>query len=147
VTAEAAPAVSAVTRAPAPGWQVWGALWIVYLVWGSTYLAIRVMVETVPPLLGAGARFGVAGAVMLVVLAVRRGVAAVRPTRAALLGAGLVGLLLPGANAVVAIAEQQVPSGLAALLIGSIPLWVIVLRRLAGEPVSRASAIATTGFT
>ena len=46
--------------APAPAWKVWGALWIVYLVWGSTYLAIRVMVETVPPLLGAGVRFLVA---------------------------------------------------------------------------------------
>jgi len=42
---------------PAPAWKVWGALWIVYIVWGSTYLAIRVMVETVPPLLGAGVRF------------------------------------------------------------------------------------------
>ena len=46
---------------PAPAWKVWGALWIVYIVWGSTYLAIRVMVETVPPLLGAGVRFAVAG--------------------------------------------------------------------------------------
>jgi drug/metabolite transporter (DMT)-like permease len=130
-----------------PGWQVWGALWIVYLVWGSTYLAIRVMVETVPPLLGAGTRFAVAGAVLLAVLAVRLGPAAVRPSRAALLGAGLVGLLLPGANAVVSVAEQHVPSGLAALLIASIPLWVILLRRLAGESITRASAIAVlVGF-
>jgi drug/metabolite transporter (DMT)-like permease len=130
-----------------PGWQVWGALWIVYLVWGSTYLAIRVMVETVPPLLGAGTRFAIAGAVLLAVLAVRLGPAAVRPSRAALLGAGLVGLLLPGANAVVSVAEQHVPSGLAALLIASIPLWVILLRRLAGESITRASAIAVlVGF-
>ena len=53
------------TNDTAPAWKVWGALWTVYIVWGSTYLAIRVMVETVPPLLGAGARFAVAGAVMV----------------------------------------------------------------------------------
>jgi drug/metabolite transporter (DMT)-like permease len=127
-------------RTSAPAWQVWSALWIVYLVWGSTYLAIRVMVETVPPLLGAGTRFAVAGALLLVALTVRLGPRAVRPTRRQLLGAALVGLLLPGANAVVSVAEQTVPSGLAALLIASVPLWVIGLRRLAGERIARASA-------
>ena len=121
--------------AAAPAWKVWGGLWIVYLVWGSTYLAIRVMVETVPPLLGAGVRFAVAGAAMLAVLAITR---SVRPTRAQLLSALLAGVLLPGANAVVTVAEQEVPSGLAALLIASIPLWVILMRRAAHEPVSRA---------
>ena len=121
---------------PAPAWQVWTGLWIVYIVWGSTYLAIRVMVETVPPLLGAGVRFSVAGAVMLGVLAVRR---SVRPTRAQLLSALAVGALLPGANAVVTIAEVDVPSALAALLVAAVPLILIVLRRVAGESVSRAS--------
>ena len=128
----------------APGWLVWTALWIVYLVWGSTYLAIRVMVETVPPLLGAGVRFTVAGAVMLAVLAVRR---SVRPTRAQVLSALLVGMLLPGANAVVSVAEQEVPSAMAALLIASVPLWVLLMRRAAGEPVSRAGIAAVlVGF-
>jgi drug/metabolite transporter (DMT)-like permease len=147
-TAGTAAAVPAVSRAPAPpGWQVWGALWIVYLVWGSTYLAIRVMVETVPPLLGAGTRFAFAGAVLLLVLGLRLGWTAIRPTRGALLGAGLVGLLLPGANAVVSVAEQHVPSSLAALLIASIPLWVILLRRLAGETITRAGGVAVlVGF-
>ncbi len=120
----------------APGWQVWAALSVVYVVWGSTYLAIRVMVETVPPLLGAGVRFGVAGAVMLAVLAFTR---RIRPTRAQLLSALLIGLLLPGANAVITVAEQEVPSSVAALLVASIPLWVILIRRAAGETVSRAS--------
>jgi drug/metabolite transporter (DMT)-like permease len=128
----------------APAWKVWAALWTVYIVWGSTYLAIRVMVETVPPLLGAGVRFTVAGAVMVGVLSLRR---RVRPTRAQLLSALLVGILLPGANAVVSVAEQEVPSSIAALLIASVPLWVIILRRLAGEPVSRASVGAVlVGF-
>jgi drug/metabolite transporter (DMT)-like permease len=129
---------------PAPAWKVWGALWTVYLVWGSTYLAIRVMVETVPPLLGAGVRFTVAGAVMVAALSFR---GPVRPTRAQLLSALVVGILLPGANAVVSVAEQEVPSGLAALLVASVPLWVVLLRRAAGERVSAASAGAVlVGF-
>jgi drug/metabolite transporter (DMT)-like permease len=121
--------------AAAPAWKVWTGLWIVYIVWGSTYLAIRVMVETVPALLGAGVRFTIAGGVMLAVLSFRR---RVKPTRAQLLSALLVGILLPGANAVVTVAEQEVPSNLAALLIASIPLWVLVMRRVAGEPVTPA---------
>ncbi|MEA2311962.1 MAG: hypothetical protein QOE28_1930 [Solirubrobacteraceae bacterium] len=143
-----APAVTrSGVRAPAASWQVWGALWIVYIVWGSTYLAIRVMVETVPPLLGAGARFSIAGGVLLVFLTLRRGWRTVRPGRSALLGAALVGILLPGANAIVSVAEQQVPSGIAALLVGSVPLWVILLRRASGERISLRSAVAVlVGF-
>ena len=120
----------------APAWKIWGALWTVYLVWGSTYLAIRVMVETMPPLLAAGVRFAVAGAVMIAVLSFHR---PVRPTRAQLASALVVGMLLPGANAILSVAEQEVPSGLAALLIASVPLWVILLRRGTGERVSAAS--------
>ena len=130
-----------------PAWQIWGALWIVYIIWGSTYLAIRIMVETVPPLLGAGVRFTVAGAAMVAVLALRRGVATVRLTRAQLMSALAIGCLLPGANAVITVAEQEVPSGLAALLIGSVPLWVILLRRLSGERVAwRSIAAVLVGF-
>jgi len=122
-------------------------LWIVYLVWGSTYLAIRVMVETVPPLLGAGARFSFAGAVMVAVVAARRGIAAVRVGPAELRGALLVGTLLCGANAVVTVAEQEVPSAIAALLVATVPLWVLCLRRSAGERVTRAGLAAVlVGF-
>ena len=143
----ASPRAPAGGRSPAPGWQVWTALWIVYIVWGSTYLAIRVVVETIPPLLSAGVRFGTAGLVLVAVLALKRGVAAVKPTRAQLGGAALVGLLLPGANAVVSVAEQEVPSALAALLIASVPLWVLLMRRASGEPVSRAGIAAVlVGF-
>ena len=140
--------------APSPGapagassLRIWTALWIVYIVWGSTYLAIRILVETIPPLLGAGARFGIAGAAMIGALALKRGIAAVRPTRAQLGGAALVGLLLPGANAVVSIAEQEVPSSIAALLIGSVPLWVILMRAATGDRVSlRGAASVLVGF-
>ena len=139
-TPEAAPPASGVAvRTEPPGWLAWTALGIVYVIWGSTYLAIRVMVETVPPLLGAGLRFTVAGGVLVLVLAVRHGASVLWPGRRELLGALLIGVLLPGANAVVSVAEQHVPSGLTALLIASVPLWVIVLRRLAGERVHPAT--------
>jgi drug/metabolite transporter (DMT)-like permease len=145
--AGASPGAPAGGRSAVPGWQVWTALWIVYIVWGSTYLAIRILVETIPPLLGAGARFGIAGAVLIGVLALQRGVAAVRPTRRQLAGAGLVGLLLPGANAVVSVAEQEVPSSIAALLIASVPLWVILLRAGSGDRVSlRGAGSVLVGF-
>jgi drug/metabolite transporter (DMT)-like permease len=146
-TAGAAPPAPAVARPEAPSWQVWTGLWIVYIVWGSTYLAIRIMVETVPPLLGAGVRFLVAGAVMVAVLAAKRGLEFVRPSHGQLLSALAVGLLLPGANAVVTVAEQEVPSAMAALLIASVPLWVILLRMLAREGVSgRGIAAVLVGF-
>jgi drug/metabolite transporter (DMT)-like permease len=131
----------------APPWKVWTALWIVYIVWGSTYLGIALMVETMPPLLAAGTRFVTVGLILLPILAWRRGLSVLRPTRAELLAAGLVGLLLPGANAVISVAEKTVPSSLAALLIASIPLWVILLRAATGERVPLRSILAVlVGF-
>lgn len=120
----------------APGWLVWANLWIVYLVWGSTYLAIRVVVQTMPPFLTAGARFVIAGVLMGAMLALRRGPGALRITRSELISATVIGTaLLVIANGLVMVAEQDVPSSLAALLIASVPLWVVVLRRLDGERV------------
>ena len=131
----------------APPWKIWTALWIVYIVWGSTYLAIALMVETMPPLLAAGSRFVAVGLILLPILAWRRGASVWRPSRAELLAAGFVGLMLPGANAVISVAEQTVPSSLAALLIASIPLWVILLRRATGEHVSgRSLGAVLVGF-
>lgn len=137
MTAVEASALDVPSRAEAaPPWKVWSALWIVYIVWGSTYLAIALMVETIPPLLGAGTRFMLVGLILLPILAWRKGAQVWRPTRAELLSAGFVGLMLPGANAVISVAQKTVPSGLAALLVASIPLWVILLRRASGESIS-----------
>jgi drug/metabolite transporter (DMT)-like permease len=105
------------------------ALATIYVVWGSTYLAIRVMVEDIPPLLGAGFRFLIAGAILYAWVAWRRPRAARAITGGQLVGAAIVGILLMfGGNGLVTLAEQEVPSGLAALLIASEPLMVIVLR-------------------
>ncbi|HEX2087015.1 MAG TPA: EamA family transporter, partial [Solirubrobacteraceae bacterium] len=123
--------------------RLWIALWTVYLVWGSTYLAIRYVVETMPALLSAGVRFFAAGALFAAWLVARRGVAALRVTRAELLGCAIVGIaLLLGGNGLVSVGEDQgVPSGLAALVIASIPLWVVVFRRVAGERVGRMTPL------
>jgi drug/metabolite transporter (DMT)-like permease len=127
----------------APRWQVFAALGIVYVVWGSTYLAIRVMVRDVPPLLGAGTRFLLAGALLLGLLAARRGgLHAVRVPRGALASAALVGALLPaGGNGLVTVAEKHVPSGLAALLVASVPLWVVVYRTLWRDRVAGTTLV------
>ncbi len=118
--------------------MLWAALATIYIVWGSTYLAIRVMVETVPPLLGAGARFAVAGAIFLAILRLRGGTRRVRITRAQALGAALAGnLLCFGGNGLVTVAEQEVPSGLTALIIGSVPLWVVLMRLGEGDRPGR----------
>lgn len=120
----------------APAWKVWANLWIVYIVWGSTYLAIRVMVETMPPLMTSGVRFLTAGVLAYVWLLLRRGTAGVRVTRAELGASALIGAaLLLGGNGLVSIAEESVPSALAALVIASTPLWVVLLRALFKERV------------
>jgi len=127
-------------RHDVPSWMVWVGLWIVYIVWGSTYLAIRVTVETLPPLLSMGIRFILAGLILYGVLLFKRGPDGVRVTRPQLLACSIVGaFLFLGANGLVAIAETEVPSGLAALIIASVPLWVILLRSLAGDRVPRAT--------
>jgi len=106
--------------------KVWTALWAVYIIWGSTYLAIAVTIETIPPLLAVSTRFIAAGAIMAAVVAWRGGT--LRTTRRALLSCVVVGCLLPGANAVLFFAEQNVPTGLASLIIASVPLWVVLIR-------------------
>lgn len=98
----------------------------VYLVWGSTYLAIRFAVETLPPLLMAGTRFLIAGGILLLWARLRGGRRS--PTRRDWI-TGLVSgaLLLLGGNGAVVWAEQRVPSGIAALLVAVVPLWMVLL--------------------
>ena len=132
----------------APGWQVWTGLAIVYVVWGSTYLAIRVVVETMPPFLSGGVRFMLAGAILYVVLLLRKGREGVRFTREHMVSCLIVGtLLVTGGNGLVMVGEVDVPSGLAALIIASVPLWVIVYRRVAGEAIAPGTLVGVAvGF-
>ena len=135
------------SRAPAPAWLVGAGLLVVYLVWGSTYLAIRVMVESVPPLLAAGARFGAAGLILLGALTAIRGPRSVAIDRRMALSALGIGFAMTGSNAVITLAEVEVPSALAALLVATVPLWVVLLRRLTGDRVATTTVAAVAiGF-
>jgi drug/metabolite transporter (DMT)-like permease len=106
------------------------ALLIVYVVWGSTYLGIAIMIETLPPLLAAGFRYATAGLLMLGALVAHarfwRGAPPVeRPTAAHWRSAFIVGtLLLLGGNGGVVLSELYIPSGIAAVLIATMPIWL-----------------------
>src|SRR3954453_13149606 len=120
-----APQRPTAVAAAAAASMVWLCLGIVYVVWGSTYLAIRVAVETMPPLLMGAARFTTAG-VLLYAVARARGAPSVRTlSRRQLAACGPVGsLLAAGGNGVVNVADQYIPSSLAALASSTVPLWV-----------------------
>lgn len=106
----------------------WAMLAAVYLFWGSTFLSIRVMVQQADPLSTAGVRFALAGVLLLGGLAVVRGTSAIRCSAREvriLAGLGLLHFLI--ANGLVSIASQEVPSGLAAVLFATVPLFAAAM--------------------
>jgi drug/metabolite transporter (DMT)-like permease len=127
--------------------RAWVALATVYLIWGSTYLGIELAGETIPPLFAAGTRFVAAGLLMAAFTVWRRGVHVLRVRPRELASAAVVGALLPPANGILFIAERHVPTGLTALIIGSVPLWVVLLRSVTGDrPPAAALAGVVVGF-
>jgi drug/metabolite transporter (DMT)-like permease len=126
---------STVSKAPAAVGLVALALVIVYLVWGSTYLGIRVVVKEAPPLLGMGSRYFVAGALLGLLLTLRGGWRRLRVTRRELLGCATLGLLLPVlGNGLVSVGENLgAPSGVTALLIAIAPLMIAIFRFASGD--------------
>jgi len=135
----AAPSTSAPSR-PA---LIWAALGVVYVVWGSTYLAIRVAIQTLPPFLMAATRFLVAGTVLFALTAPRgeRGHDRLGPAQwraTTIIGAAL----LLGGNGGVVWAEERIPSGVAALLIATLALWMTLLDRLLfGQRLPRRAVV------
>lgn len=121
------------------------ALFSLYVIWGSTYLAMRVAMEGFPPLRMAAIRFLVAGAVMLVLARVR---GEALPTNRQWRNALAIGtLLLAGGNGGVAIAEQTVSSGLAALMVSAMPLWMALFAGLWGRwPAPKDWVALVLGF-
>ena len=108
--------------------RAWVALIAVYIVWGSTYLAIRFTIETIPPFLSAGMRFLVSGAVLYILCRVRGDSA---PKKVEWRSAGIIGLLLLlGGNGGLVWAEQRIPSGIASLFIATIPIWMVLIDSL-----------------
>lgn len=122
-------------KAPAAVGLVVLALLIVYVVWGSTYLGIRVVVEEAPPLLGMGSRYLVAGILLGLLLSLRGGFRRLRVTRRELLGCAAIGLLLPVlGNGLVSVGEDLgAPSGVTALLIAIAPLMIALFRFVDGD--------------
>ncbi len=131
------PAVSA-ARTPSPA-LIAIALGIVYVVWGSTYLGIRVVVRDLPPLASASWRYFAAAVLLAGILAVRGGWRRLAATPRELASCALFGLLLPAlGNGVVSVGESMgAPSGIAALIVAAVPLWIIIYRALAGDFPSR----------
>lgn len=100
----------------------------IYTIWGSTYFAIKISIETIPPFLTAGSRFLIAGMVLYAIARLR---GAEKPTAAQWKSAAVLGsLLFLGGNGALTWAEQKVPTGLAALLLSIIPLWMVLLHHL-----------------
>jgi len=122
-------AVRAVSPSARPGIGVWAGLWVLYLAWGSTYIAMKEMVRTMPPLFAGGARFALAGAVLLAFVALRDGIGALRLERRQLVVLALTGTLMPGlGNALNQLASRHASSVTVALLNASMPLWLVLLR-------------------
>jgi drug/metabolite transporter (DMT)-like permease len=114
-----------------PAARIWLALGTVYLVWGSTYLGIKFAIETMPPLLMGSLRFLAAGGV-LYILAIRQGNSAGdRPGSRQWMAALAIGAaLLVGGNGGVILAEQYIPTGVAALFVATAPLWMAIIDRV-----------------
>jgi drug/metabolite transporter (DMT)-like permease len=121
-----------VTRAP--GLQVWGPLVALWLIWGSTYLGIAIMGRSMPPLMANGMRFGAAALLLAGGLVLARGPRILSVTLPQLRSTAIMGVALLGVGiGTLSLAERYVPSGIAALLVSVMPLWILVFRMRAGE--------------
>ena len=110
---------------------VWAGIVTLYLVWGSTYLGIKLAVDTMPPFVMAALRFVPAGLLLAGAVALRHRATIRRPTLAELRDTAIVGgFLMLGGMGLVAWGEQTIPSGIAALLIGLMPVWLAVFARV-----------------
>jgi drug/metabolite transporter (DMT)-like permease len=117
---------------------IWTALSAVYVIWGTTYLAIHVVNESLPPLIAAGIRFLVAGSVLYAITVRRGNVRGDRPRAPQWKAAAIVGLgLVAGGNGLVVLAERTIPTGVMSLIIALVPLWMalvdgVILRHRVG---------------
>jgi drug/metabolite transporter (DMT)-like permease len=127
--------------------SVWVALASVYVIWGSTYLAIRFAVDSIPPYFMAGTRFLISG---LLLYGCVRFFGAPRPSWIHWRSTALIGfMLITLANGAVSWAEKKVPSGIACLLVATVPLWMTLLNWLwkkNGRPGALLSAGLALGF-
>ena len=118
----------------------WVSLWTVYIIWGSTYFAIAYVIETMPPLLSMGIRFLIAGALLTLVIVLTQGVQEMKIPKPQVVTSAVMGFVLLGFGlGNVAVAEQHVPTGIVALIIAALPLWIAIFRTVSGERPSGLS--------
>lgn len=124
---------------------VWAGIIVLYLVWGSTYLGIKVAIETIPPFLMSGFRFVPAGLILATAVALRARATNHRPTAVEVRDSAIVGgCLLVGGMGLVSWSEQTVPSGVAALLIGLMPMWLALFARIGfGDRLPAMAVVGT----
>ena len=114
--------------------RIWSALLVVYFVWGSTYIAIALMIETLPGLTGSGIRFVIAAVAMAVIVAIVQGPRDLRVTRREAGTSALIGVMLLATGiGTVSVVSEHVPTSVSALIIATIPLWVVVIRLVSGD--------------
>jgi len=120
--------------------MTWLSLWTVYLIWGSTYFAIAYVIESMPPLLAMGIRFLIAGLLLALIISFRQGVGELKIPRAEMRSSLLMGFLLLGFGiGTVSIAQAYVPSGIVALIIAALPLWIAIFGTISGERLAKTS--------
>ncbi len=126
----------------------WIALWTVYVIWGSTYFAIAYVIETMPPLLSMGTRFLIAGILLTLIIGLTRGFNEMKVPRVEISTSSILGFVLLGFGlGNVAVAEKHVPSGIVALIIAALPLWIGIFRFISGErPSGRSWTGLAIGF-
>ncbi len=122
------PSSAAAPKHRAGGFALWANLAVIYVIWGSTYFGIAISIETIPPFMMAAVRFAIAGMLLIAWDLIRHPDARRLPTRRQALDSLIVGGLLLGVgNGFVVFGEKTVPSGIAAILIGMMPLWFALL--------------------
>ena len=126
----------------------WISLWTVYIIWGSTYFAIAYVIETMPPLLSMGIRFFTAGVLLMLFIVATKGFKEIAVPKAEIRTSVILGFVLLGFGlGNVAVAEKHVPSGIVALIIAALPMWIAIFRFISGERPSRRTWIGlVVGF-
>lgn len=136
VASQMTPDVRGVTEAPLA--KILVPLITLWIVWGSTYMGIGLMVKTMPALLGTGVRFTSAAALLALVVLIVRGPKVFTVTRKQFRGAAFMGVsILSVGIGILSLAQRYVPSGIAALIVSVMPLWIIFFRLRAGDRPSR----------
>jgi drug/metabolite transporter (DMT)-like permease len=119
-----------------------GPLITLWIIWGSTYMGIALMVKSMPPLLGSGSRFITASLVLGTIVLLVKGPSAFHVTGRQIRGAAFMGVSILGVSiGILSLAQRYVPSGIAALIVSAVPLWIIFFRLRAGDRPSRLTLL------